>query len=494
MATIKNYTAQLGGAAGSGGRRATGADFGGDVAAAVGDVGRVGQGLAEKFLQQEETNDARKMMVGIARLNAKYSTAQQEAIASGADLDKLRENYQNELAGLRNQSSTKHGVNTFDYQEASTLHAYDLRSLQIRAQRAGAQAKTQIEGFATALGQQAFTDPSSLEVLNGKVEEFVTQLPPGVTPEMRAEAAQELKYRLASDAVRGAIQINPEKALAELQSGKWALKPGQLPQEIDRAESQIRAREAQDQNRERHAHWQAVQKSDQLANQYLQQIFSNSFNAEEVNANPSLMKDDRQGLITFNQRWWDSLEGAGNKSNPTVLNSMLLRVYAGEDDPSKVRNVTPLLQAVERREISVRDFRWLNTAIAEQRDPNNSTIGAQFSQMTRTLNDSFMNDVRYARVPGGRIKAGEIVNRWAFAVRGLMDDRRARNQSLYPLFDPASKEYVGNPGFVKAFERNMEGVPTITSKEEARKLPPGTLYQDTAGNLARTPTGKEVPD
>lgn len=468
MAKIPQYTAPLGGVADSAGRRASPSDFGADVHAATGEFARGAAGLAEQFLRQKETDDARAMMLGIAQANAKYSTAQQESIQNGADLEPMREKFADEMAQLRNQSTTKHGTATFDYHEATTMQTFDMRTLQITAQRAGAQARTQIEGFATALGQQVFNDPSALPYLREKIKDFAGNLPPGVSPEMRAEAEQELWYRLNSDAARGSTLINPTQTLSDLKAGKYVLKPGQLPQEIDRAESSIRANEERAHSAQRFAAWERSEKSNNLANQYLQEVFNGNFDPVAANANGDLTKEDRQSLITFNRRWWDAVEGEGRKSSPLVLNSFLQRVYAEEGDPKKIRTIAPLLEAANGGGLSVRDARWLITAVAEQRDPNNSTIGAQFRSMFDIVKDSFMNDPRYARVPGGRIQAGEIVNRWAFAVRSKMDDRRTRNQSLLPLFDPSSDDYVGKPDFVKGFVRTT---PNIIGPE------PGSIHE-----------------
>lgn len=494
MPKIKTYTADLGGVPSASGRRASAADFGGEMGAALQGLGREGQQVAEQMLRQTESDDAREMMVGIARANAKFATAQQEAIQTGAELGPLREKFGEDLADVRSNARTAHGSKTFDYHEVQTLQAFDMRSLQINAQRAGAKAKLQAEDFASSLGQQVFNDPASLGYAQSRVDDFVANLPPGLSPEQQAEIGQELKFRLASDAVRGAVTINPEQTLKDLKAGKWALKPGQLPQEIDRAESQIRAVQAQREQAVRFAHWERTRVSDEKANVYLRDIFSNKFNAEVVNSDMSLTKDDAQGLITLNQRWWDTLDGAGRKSDPSVVNDFILRIYASEEDPNKVRNITPLLNAVRAGNVAVRDFRWLNAAIAEQRDPNNSSIGAQFGQMQRTLTDAFLNDPAYKHAQG-RIKAADIMNRWTFAVRASMDERREANKSLHTLFDPASPDYVGTPNFIKRFEREAKGVPTVRSAAERDALPPGTMYQDAAGNIARTrDMRKFVPD
>ena len=493
MPVLKNYTAQLGNVPIDSGRRASAADFGGETAAALERLGGTTQGVAEKLLQQKETDDARQMLTGIARLTAQYTQAQQDAIASGADLDQIREKFQADLAGLRDQAVTNHGAQTFDYHEATTMQSFDLRTGSIKAQKAAAHARTQVDGFMSGIGQQVFTDPSSLAGQSERINAFVANLP-GISPEMRNELKQEMVFRANSDAVRGAILIDPEGAKRDLEAGKWTLKEGQLAQEIARAESQIDAKEARRQSRVRFAAWERDQASEQKSDLYIQQVFRNQLNEEEVNADPTLVRADRQALIAFNRRWWDSVNGEGRRSDPTMLRDLTTRIYASEDDPRKLRGNREVLAAVNAGTLTVRDARWMMTDIANQRDPNNSTIGAQFYGMMRSLDSAFQNDLRYSTTPGGRIKAAEIMNRWSFAVRGMMNDRRERNQSLYPLFDPTSKEYVGNPAFIKQFELGAGGMPTLATEQEVRDyeaMNPGGMYLDAQGNVRRTRTRVE---
>jgi len=487
MPTIKTYTADLGGVPSAAGRRASPDDFGAGVAEAVGGLARTAAGVADAMLRQQETEDARSMLTGIAQLNAKYSTAQQEAISSGADLEKLRDKYTEELAQLRGNSTTRHGAATFDYQEATALQAFDMRGLQIRAQRAGAKARQDSEQFASALGQQVFNDPSSLPYLDRAINDFAANLPEGTPTWLRDELKQELVWRLNSDAVRGSLHIDAKQTLKDLESGKFSLKPGQLPQEIARARAQIDAEADQEWVRKQRRREEFRQQSEAVTDVYLRQVFDNKMDPKVVNLDEKLTPEHRKALITFNRQWWDSIEGGGRKSNPRVMNDLMLRVYAEDGDPNKVMTNLPILQAVERNELNPRDARWLMTAVAEQRDPNNTSFGQQFGQMARLVQDAFLNDRRYNMTPDGRIKAAGIVNAWLADVRRRADERRKTGKPLGALFDPNSADYVGHPNYIKRFENEAAKVPTVTSQEERDRLPPGTIYQDPQGNVYQKP-------
>jgi hypothetical protein len=167
----------------TGGRSATPQDFGADQAAVLAELGRAGMQLGEKLVKDEEAADARRMLVGVAKKNAEYATAQQEAIASGADLDAMREKYAEDMAEIRAQATTRHGGDTFDYQEAVSTREFDVRSVQIKSQRAGAQAKVHAEEALAAWGQQVFNDPSSLPARLQNLDDFVATLPSGLSPD-----------------------------------------------------------------------------------------------------------------------------------------------------------------------------------------------------------------------------------------------------------------------------------------------------------------------
>lgn len=501
MPAIKNYTAPLSGSAIDGGRRATGADAGGLEAAALETLGKAGVDLGQKLLAQKEAEDGRNAVVGIAQLNAKYAKAQQDAATNGADLDQLQQKYEDELTTLRGQATTRHGLQTFDYHEATALQGFQARSAQVQAQRAAAQAEWSVREASRSLGEQVFNDPSSLPAVEPAVNALIANFPPGFPAHLKPKAKQEMMEGLTLQAVRGAILINPEKAEADLKAGKWSLPPEKLAQEVDRAESQKLARESHKFTLLQRAQWERVQESDQTANVYVQDIFKNKFNPEEANANPKLTKDDRQALITFNQRWWDSVNGEGRHSDPMILKDLILRAYAPEDAPNKLRTTGPLLEAVNKGSLSVRDFRILNQVVAEQRDPNNSTIGAAFYRMQNTVNSALQSDIRYSIDKGGRIKAAQVWGLWYAASAQRMNEYREKNKSLSTLFDPASPDYLMNPNFMASFEARVnQNVQVLTSQEAidaaARRTPgQAVIYIDAQGNMRRTvPISSQVPD
>lgn len=492
MPILKNYTAQLSGTPIDSGRRATAADFGGEVGAALQGLGREASTIATRLLQQKETDDARQMLTGIAQLNAQYTQAQQEAIATGADLDKLREKFQGDLDGLREKAVTGHGAQTFDYHTATTLQSYDLRTGSIKAQKAAATARVQVDGFAAAVGQQVFNDPSSLADQQGRIKALVANLPPGVSPEARAAFEQELWHRANYDAARGAILIDPAGAQKALLGGRWTVNKEQYPQLVSMAESQIEAKEAHRMTQARAVAWERGQKSEQRFDLYLQDIYNKKMNEEKVPSDSDLLPDAKRLLMDYNKTYWDSIENKGHRSDPVVRARYMARIFAPDDDPNKLRNTKELIADVVARRLSVDDGRWMAGEIANQRDANNKTTGSMFYEMQTRVTQGYANDFRYRNAPGGSILAARIQDQWTMDAYRVMLQYRKDSKSMLPLFDPTSPEYLMSAPRLKRAELAVEGVTQVNTPEEyeafKRANKPGTRYMDSQGREANTPT------
>jgi len=501
---LPQFTAQLGGAPISGGRAASASDFGADVGAATTALGRTGLRIAEGLKQDEAQRNARDALVGIAQLHQRTAQELKGAELSGGPLDPIREKLQDSLDELRGSMSTNHGIATVDLHSANTLRVFEGQVALMATERAGLEARTKGNALLDSLGTTIAGNPSYLpeaeKLLEGFMQEYGPQVIDGqpakarLSPQVIAGRTQELIRHANITAVAALSRIDPTGTKARLEAGEFNLTGEQRIQEIGRAETMIEAREARRQNQAKFAAWERQQASEEASDRYLKQIFGNTFNEEEAVIDTVLERVDREHLVVFNTRYWDEKTGTGRKSDQTVLRRMFVRAYAPDDDPSKITTSTPILAAVRDGSLNTADAKQLISAVAEMRDPNNSPIGRQLYDIQNVVTNAFLNDIQYANEKGGKIKAAGIVNAWLFDVRARMDERRqdSKKGAIRDLFNPADKDYVGNPLYIKRFEQAAKGVPTVTSPEERAALPAGTVYQDTAGNVARTPTRVEL--
>jgi hypothetical protein len=115
-----------------------------------------------------------------------------------------------------------------------------------------------------------------------------------------------------------------------------------------------------------------------------------------------------------------------------------------------------LYEPLRKGDLNATDYDRLRRAIAEQRDPNNSTVGSLFHGMQSTINRAVGADPTYIGRP--HIVAA-ITNGWAAAVRDKMTEYRKARKDPADLFHPSNKEYVGNPEFIAQFVQQATSVP-----------------------------------
>jgi hypothetical protein len=452
-----NFTADLGGAPISGGRRAEASDFGAEIGAAGQALGRAGVAAGEKFLAEMEQDDARRLIVEHAKLRQKYGKALEDAEISGADIDPIREAFEAEASELRGQAGTKYGVETADIHSANSLNVFDTRSAQVKATRAGIAARTQGEEWLASNGRILATNPAYLGIAESEAKAFAQTFAGKLSPEKIAELEQGLVRHANAAAVRGLIRIDPIGAKKRLEDGEFQLTPEMRSQEIARAEAQRRAVESDRRTQLQFAEWEKKKGSQEARDDYTKHIFNGTFRPGEAVADPRLDAADREHLMVFNEQWADRRLGKQKQSNPTVVRDLMLRVYAPEGSPDKVYEDSVLYEPLRKGDLNATDYDRLRRAIAEQRDPNNSTVGSLFHGMQSTINRAVGADPTYIGRP--HIVAA-ITNGWAAAVREKMALWRTEGKSPVDLFNPASgKDYVGDPGFIAQFVQQATAVP-----------------------------------
>jgi hypothetical protein len=135
-----------------------------------------------------------------------------------------------------------------------------------------------------------------------------------------------------------------------------------------------------------------------------------------------------------------------------------MSIYAPEGTPGKLYDETALYPLLKSGDLNVSTYGKMRRAIAEQRDPNNSTVGSLFHGMQSTINRAVGADPTYIGRP--QIVAA-ITNGWAAAVREKMALWRKDGKSPAELFNPASgKDYVGNPEFIAQFVQQATALPS----------------------------------
>jgi hypothetical protein len=121
MPRLPQFTAEAGSLPISGGRRASGEDFGAAVGEALQSVSAAGRQIVTDI----EESETRKVIVAQNEIRAKYAKRLDEAAISGADLGKIKEEMNNELSRTGDGLQTRKGGDQLRVATANTNLMYD---------------------------------------------------------------------------------------------------------------------------------------------------------------------------------------------------------------------------------------------------------------------------------------------------------------------------------------------------------------------------------
>lgn len=196
----------------------------------AGQMGRAVQNFGKQFDQLADEQYRRNAQEEVANANADgavsranasgaLNSAIQEATKNGTNIDakQLVSDYQDSVDEQADKYTTDHGRNAFTRQAALTKAILIRGGIHAQAQLAGSQATAQHQKAVDANSQAVFQNPSDfLNILRAHNEGVDSQVETGLP----ANVAEKLKTQdgklMAMAAVRGWMQIDPDKAEALL--------------------------------------------------------------------------------------------------------------------------------------------------------------------------------------------------------------------------------------------------------------------------------------
>ncbi len=483
MARLPTYTANLGGPITFGGRRATAADFGGtDLSSGAKTV----QKAAMSYLSSVEDEESRTVLVQQAQIRAKYAKRLDEAATNGEDLEKIREDLDNDLAGVSENLQTKKGLETATLHAANTGAIFDTAANQIAVRRAASAARLAGANFLTSTGELVSTNPAYLPQAEKDVDDFVTTLSK-IPPGQRAEIAQSLKENLNVAAAMANLRADPDGTKSALESGKYTITPKQREQLIGEANTAVRARRAEESYERAQKEFDIRQRDDKARDEHFKSIIEGSATRGGIMADDNLRPETREHLILLMEaRAKGMARGTEGKSDPQVYRDLWLRVNAQDGDPTKIFNSTAIVEAVAAGTLNTTDANRLNTLIANQRDENNRTFGSRLNLRLQSVIQSMRASPQFAAQP--ELAAAmqiEIVNRAEQRAAELRKD----NKDPASLLDPNSKDYLFTPDLLKTVQHDVQSArnsqipkpPQVSSDADLLAIPVGGVFIDPNG-------------
>lgn len=234
----------------SGGRRATGADFGALEGAALQQVGQTIGQVGEAFTRAKEQQEVRDLQLRSAKMAVAFREELEAAVQEGADFEQLQEQWNERFAQLSEEVETQSGFDTAQQlaAEAELFTAERIRTAH--AERVRLTTQAEVTEFESVLGREVFNAPdqlpTALENLSDMLDTF------DLSPEEKRAAFNESANALALAAGNGLLQDDPGRLKALLEEGEGVphLTPGQVAQFVAKADNAIakleRERETKD--------------------------------------------------------------------------------------------------------------------------------------------------------------------------------------------------------------------------------------------------------
>jgi hypothetical protein len=479
MPTLKPYTApapQVNPAS----QRATAADFGAPVGAALSSASRDVQYIKT----QMEEDESRQALVGASQVRAKYAQALDQATLTGADVAPIRQAMMDDLAKVGESFATTKGQDALAHHTAQSELMFDEQANHIAVTRAANDARLQGEQFLSSQSAVLRSQPSALPIALGNAETLVDTFK--LSPDKRALALQDLKSQLNMAAVVSSARIDPEGTKKRLENGEWDLTPQQREQGVNETETQMRAIRADEIHKRQLADYD-LRKADAAASDDItKKILSGIPVGNDIRMNADLTAATRENLSRF-QAWY--LSENANKPHPANLMNLWLAIHAPSDDARKIYNGDAVFQAAERGDLNPGEAERALTWVANQKDENNIKLMSKLQGKMSTIRAGMTADPQWAAQ--GELSSAvqmEIVNR---ATQRMNELRREGPNGKDPsqIFDPNSKEFMFSPGLLTSVANDIRSqhraltYPKFDNPNDPSllALPPGTHFLDNNG-------------
>jgi hypothetical protein len=435
MPILKNYTADLGRGGAVGLPRASAAAFGAGVSEAAGALAGETIKVAGDFLTNIEETESRKALVHNTEVRAKYAKRLDEAATSGEDLDKIREEFQNDLDAGSQDFQTRRGVDSARYYDASSAQMFDNRANDIAVFRAGAEAKLEGSKLLNSLGEILGSNASYLPQAERDVDAFVSTLK--ISPQQRAAIAQDLKQNLNVHAAKTNARNDPVGTMKAIEGGAYDMRPEQrleVMQYAQAAESLQRSRKL---HAEQDIKMEQAKRGDVALNEMLALHAGSklsTFDTKALLRRQDLDPDRKIQIINI----YNAL-ALKPTTDPIMANALYADIFRPEGDPRRVKNVEQIDARLVAGVIDPEEHARQRRAFDAREKPE----GVMENHFFRST-DAVINP----RDALGRILAPDgPMNAYLFR-RDLSNLReewaKDPKKNKDALFEPASREYKEN--------------------------------------------------
>lgn len=332
------------------------------------------------------------------------------------------------------------------------------------SERAGRAAVLNVDRMKDAQTVRVMNDPSSyndaIKSVDAAIEANIRN-----TPNIDARSAAALRTKISGDLkteitrayLMGVAQRNPAEAERLINEGKLQhINAVEAKNLLSYAQVQARA-QRQDQELQRQQHKRELQeRSDIQEGEYMKRLFPEDPKAPITISNSEVVNDPvldgvakRRMLQLINRELKPDTDAAVSKYH---TNELFARIYAPDDDPNKITDLTPINQAMIDGKLSRTDFNWLRGEVVNNRTVDGSRISDRLKEFYASVTPQIDTSVLGKLDTAGKIKMGE----YRAFVRDQLNFARQNKQDVTKLLTPGNPEYLGRPEVLRQFQPSLQ--------------------------------------
>lgn len=416
--------------------------------------------LGSDLINAGDAIDKRQSQDEVSDLSVQYAQAHadlknqllDQAQKGTLDTEKFNDDASDQLDQIGANTQTGAG-RRFAQQQSAQIGAHLLESsISAESDLAGAKAKAKYVQTLNANGVSVYNDPSSMEAVmqqqNNAVDALVATggLPAADAERLRVDG----KSHLAMSSFKGLVDLNPEIAKKQLDSGKWDTyingdQKDEMYGQVSQAErASAAAQELQDRQQKR-----ALEAKNEVSkNGFLKKIQEGTLQSKDI-LNSSLLEHEKEHFINMMR---EEAQEKG-KTDPTVYNNLWQRTMLPDGDPNKITDQSQLYGAVGNG-ITVKDVSTLNEWLSGTKTPEGQANQELRKRVMLAADQALVkkDPLGLPADPEGQVQMAKF----QILVQQKEADQRKANKPMSDLYNPNSKDFVGN--LIEQFRKSQQQI------------------------------------
>lgn len=482
MPKIQEYQSRTS-AQGSGvpqGRHASTAQF--DPAArlegAIKDVGTA----ASVLLQSQQQQDVSNLHVALSKAHEESALELQDQVQKGTlDFDTYKKSVEDRLSAVGEQVGTPAGRSFFN-QQSATMHAETMISA-MKAQHALVGEKA-VQDYVTATDTVSNSLRNNPSGFPAAMEMNKQALQARIDTGLPAEAAMKLQRQaveqFAKDSVEGWAQLSTTKAKQILDSGEMDQYLGKNVKDemYGKVKMWEAANRAEEDRRRVENERVKRQEQDAVKSEFINKMVNGPVNNRDI-VTSNLDPEDKLHYLNINQKVLDQKQNAAYGSN---FQSLLTRILAPENDPTKITDRRTLEKEAALGKLTIEDLGKLTAELAGKNTPQGqmeTQLRAQLMKVAKSQLDPNSNELTGIHDPLGATRMQSWLAYSLPEYQKQLQAGKTPTQLLTPPMPGApNPDYLGHkiPMFASvSFQENISNMAKQYNTATPGLLQPGNI-------------------